>query len=432
MTHIAAYLRLHSPIYTDLSGEEMSTGIAFLLMIMTITFCTAALIGVKAYLEHSPDSFKNYYVALTTLVFSQILIILIILAFANKIKKLIGRDLEVIVKQKYGKPTEKSVIKSIDFIQSTYKCCGANDYQDYADSFYLWTLPEKDKFETRFLPRSCCVDPSDVDCNRITILREFNNFYWEVVSNYIFTKGCLNQLQNIFVDESLAYMVGNFIAIFIMQIIAIYFAFSMESKLYEEMGSKMNQSQEMKTMSNQLQFANPADRKTILAKMIASPFSTKSSTMSVNNAISAPTPQQTTIPIITTAPIVMTNSSLMPNQNITLTQASAPSIISTPIIFENVPLGQLINIENESKLSPVKQTSLSVKGTPGLPTIPEDLPKENVYTTSSLVQRLMDKTSSSKIQNDDSNKLVGLRDDKPKSAKSLNEDDDYYYLRDIS
>ncbi|CAK9303586.1 unnamed protein product [Gordionus sp. m RMFG-2023] len=428
-----AYLRLHSPIYTDLSGEEMSTGISFLLMVMTITFCTAALIGVKAYLENSPDSFKNYYVVLTTIVFSQILIILFLLAFANKIKNLIGRDLGIIIKEKYGKFNEKSVGNSIDFIQNKYQCCGATDYQDYADSFFLWTLPERERLDGKLLPRSCCVNPNDVDCNKVTFIRNLNNIYWEVGSNFIFTKGCLNQLQNTFVDENLPYLVGNFIAIFILQILAIYFAFSMESKLYDEMGSKIIQSQEMAAMDNQIQPPSTTDKKTILTQM--TPFDIRVSTMAAaNKALAAnigSTPSAPSQPMILNASMIKTSSSLLPNQNNTLPQPSAAPTISTPITFENVPLTKIITINNESKLSPHKQTLPGVKETLGLPTISENLSRESVYITPSLVQKLEEKPAN--IQNEASNKLVESKDEKPKLAKTFfDKDDDHFYLRDIS
>uniref|UniRef100_U3J1Y6 Tetraspanin n=1 Tax=Anas platyrhynchos platyrhynchos TaxID=8840 RepID=U3J1Y6_ANAPP len=116
------------------------------------------------------------------------------------------QNLKNTMTQKYRKEGEESVTNAVDKLQQEFKCCGSNNYTDWADSVWI----RSSEASGRKVPDSCCKTITDL-CGR----RDHpSNIYKE--------NGCITKLEN-FIQEHLKIIGAVGISIACVQIFGMIF-----------------------------------------------------------------------------------------------------------------------------------------------------------------------------------------------------------------
>ncbi|NWH74589.1 CD151 protein, partial [Piaya cayana] len=127
------------------------------------------------------------------------------------------QNLKNTMTQKYQQEGEESVTSAVDKLQQEFKCCGSNNYTDWADS--LWIRSQE--ASGRKVPDSCCKTITDL-CGR----RDHpSNIYKE--------NGCITKLEN-FIQEHLKIIGAVGISIACVQIFGMIFTCCLYKSLKQE------------------------------------------------------------------------------------------------------------------------------------------------------------------------------------------------------
>uniref|UniRef100_A0A8D2MEE6 Tetraspanin n=1 Tax=Zonotrichia albicollis TaxID=44394 RepID=A0A8D2MEE6_ZONAL len=127
------------------------------------------------------------------------------------------QNLKNTMTQKYRREGEESVTSAVDKLQQEFKCCGSNNYTDWADSLWI----KSSEAGGRKVPDSCCKTITDL-CGR----RDHpSNIYKE--------SGCITKLEN-FIQEHLKIIGAVGISIACVQIFGMIFTCCLYKSLKSE------------------------------------------------------------------------------------------------------------------------------------------------------------------------------------------------------
>uniref|UniRef100_A0A803VY35 Tetraspanin n=1 Tax=Ficedula albicollis TaxID=59894 RepID=A0A803VY35_FICAL len=127
------------------------------------------------------------------------------------------QNLKNTMTQKYRREGEESVTSAVDKLQQEFKCCGSNNYTDWADSLWI----KSSEASGRKVPDSCCKTITDL-CGR----RDHpSNIYKE--------SGCITKLEN-FIQEHLKIIGAVGISIACVQIFGMIFTCCLYKSLKSE------------------------------------------------------------------------------------------------------------------------------------------------------------------------------------------------------
>ncbi|XP_055900081.1 CD151 antigen-like [Biomphalaria glabrata] len=137
--------------------------------------------------------------------------------YESAIHEELSRNLNKTMNERYSH-FENDVTKAVDFMQSTFECCGATSRNDWRYSKWMETRPQND---TRLVPDSCCLKSSNMTCD-----------FTAQMTN-VFTEGCVEHLEK-FIRFHLILIGGVGLGLSILQLFGIVFSCCLAHKIKEE------------------------------------------------------------------------------------------------------------------------------------------------------------------------------------------------------
>ncbi|NWX16515.1 CD151 protein, partial [Aegotheles bennettii] len=148
----------------------------------------------------------QYFILLLCIFLLEIIAGILAYIYYQQLSMELKQNLKNTMTQKYRREGEESVTSAVDKLQQEFKCCGSNNYTDWADSLWIKS-PEANG---RKVPDSCCKTITDL-CGR----RDHpSNIYKE--------SGCIMKLEN-FIQEHLKIIGAVGISIACVQIFGMIF-----------------------------------------------------------------------------------------------------------------------------------------------------------------------------------------------------------------
>lgn len=209
-------------------------GATILLMTVGAATFVIGFFGCCGACKESPCMLTTFGALLIIIVIAEIVGIVLIAVFRNKLGDLLEDDMkEQVLRVTPTNPgTELSPISDIwHAMQRDLKCCGATNYLDYRNSVYFGTLINSDP-----VPKTCCRLSNDdyknpLPDNQAQCFREAREGV-DTNKDEIRDDGCYDALNNWLRDKS-AILIGVGAAIAAIQLIGIIFAFCLRKEISE-------------------------------------------------------------------------------------------------------------------------------------------------------------------------------------------------------
>ncbi|KFQ33966.1 CD151 antigen, partial [Mesitornis unicolor] len=158
-----------------------------------------------------------YFILLLCIFLLEIIAGILAYIYYQQLSMELKQNLKNTMTQKYRKEGEESVTSAVDKLQQEFKCCGSNNYTDWADSLWI----KSSAASGRKVPDSCCKTITD-HCGR----RDHpSNIYKE--------SGCITKLEN-FIQEHLKIIGAVGISIACVQIFGMIFTCCLYKSLKPE------------------------------------------------------------------------------------------------------------------------------------------------------------------------------------------------------
>uniref|UniRef100_A0A8C0EGH9 Tetraspanin n=1 Tax=Bubo bubo TaxID=30461 RepID=A0A8C0EGH9_BUBBB len=196
--------------YISLLSSSTYSATAYILVVAGVVVMVTGILGCCA-------TFKERRNLLRVVSFACLPCDFIPLVSPVQLSMELKQNLKNTMTQKYRKEGEESVTSAVDKLQQEFKCCGSNNYTDWADSLWIKS-PEANG---RKVPDSCCKTITDL-CGR----RDHpSNIYKE--------SGCITKLEN-FIQDHLKIIGAVGISIACVQIFGMIFTCCLYKSLKPE------------------------------------------------------------------------------------------------------------------------------------------------------------------------------------------------------
>merc|ERR1712018_483333 len=182
-------------VATTDTSDALIRGAAVTLIIVGVVVFVVAFLGCCGACKESTGMLLTYAVIITILFVIQVVAGICGVVFKDKILDILGTSMNDTVILRYGQPNMDETTQSWDYMQRSFKCCGAEGIEDWAASKWV----ESQVNQT--VPVTCCVlenpdhydqlpEPLDSDkCQKAAAGKsQFNS--------YIHLTGCRVELQN--------------------------------------------------------------------------------------------------------------------------------------------------------------------------------------------------------------------------------------------
>ncbi|KFW89661.1 CD151 antigen, partial [Phalacrocorax carbo] len=182
-----------------------------------ISLLSSSTYSATAYILVVAGVVVMYFILLLCIFLLEIIAGILAYIYYQQLSMELKQNLKNTMTQKYRQEGEESVTSAVDKLQQEFKCCGSNNYTDWADSQWIKS-PEA---SGRKVPDSCCKTITDL-CGR----RDHpSNIYKE--------SGCITKLEN-FIQEHLKIIGAVGISIACVQIFGMIFTCCLYKSLKPE------------------------------------------------------------------------------------------------------------------------------------------------------------------------------------------------------
>ncbi|XP_075610977.1 CD151 antigen isoform X2 [Balearica regulorum gibbericeps] len=203
--------------YISLLSSSTYSATAYILVVAGVVVMVTGILGCCATFKERRNLLRVYFILLLCIFLLEIIAGILAYIYYQQLSMELKQNLKNTMTQKYRKEGEESVTGAVDKLQQEFKCCGSNNYTDWADSMWIKS-PEANG---RKVPDSCCKTITDL-CGR----RDHpSNIYKE--------SGCITKLEN-FIQEHLKIIGAVGISIACVQIFGMIFTCCLYKSLKPE------------------------------------------------------------------------------------------------------------------------------------------------------------------------------------------------------
>jgi len=207
------------------TSDSLIRGSAVTLIIVGVFVFIVAFLGCCGACKEHTGMLLTYAVVITLLFVIQVIAGICGVVFKDQILNILGDSMNDTVTMKYGEPNMAETSESWDYMQRSFKCCGAESVSDWRQS--RWSASHNES-----VPITCCVLSNPVHFDEDPIALNKTLCYEAGASpdpntspyrSYIHLTGCKDQLQN-WVTKHATTLAGVAFGLCIIQIVAICFA----------------------------------------------------------------------------------------------------------------------------------------------------------------------------------------------------------------
>ncbi|NXC57146.1 CD151 protein, partial [Aleadryas rufinucha] len=203
--------------YISLLSSSTYSATAYILVVAGVVVMVTGILGCCATFKERRNLLRVYFILLLCIFLLEIIAGILAYIYYQQLSLELKQNLKNTMTQKYRREGEESVTSAVDKLQQEFKCCGSNNYSDWADSLWIKS-PEA---SGRKVPDSCCKTITDL-CGR----RDHpSNIYKE--------SGCITKLEN-FIQEHLKIIGAVGISIACVQIFGMIFTCCLYKSLKSE------------------------------------------------------------------------------------------------------------------------------------------------------------------------------------------------------
>ncbi|NXU27877.1 CD151 protein, partial [Thalassarche chlororhynchos] len=203
--------------YISLLSSSTYSATAYILVVAGVVVMVTGILGCCATFKERRNLLRVYFILLLCIFLLEIIAGILAYIYYQQLSMELKQNLKNTMTQKYRQEGEESVTSAVDKLQQEFKCCGSNNYTDWADSLWIKS-PEANG---RKVPDSCCKTITDL-CGR----RDHpSNIYKE--------SGCITKLEN-FIQEHLKIIGAVGISIACVQIFGMIFTCCLYKSLKPE------------------------------------------------------------------------------------------------------------------------------------------------------------------------------------------------------
>ncbi|KAI1237991.1 hypothetical protein IHE44_0014091, partial [Lamprotornis superbus] len=192
--------------YISLLSSSTYSATAYILVVAGVVVMVTGILGCCATFKERRNLLRVYFILLLCIFLLEIIAGILAYIYYQQLSLELKQNLKNTMTQKYRTEGEESVTSAVDKLQQEFKCCGSNNYTDWADSLWI----KSSGASGRKVPDSCCKTITDL-CGR----RDHpSNIYKE--------SGCITKLEN-FIQEHLKIIGAVGISIACVQIFGMIF-----------------------------------------------------------------------------------------------------------------------------------------------------------------------------------------------------------------
>ncbi|XP_069713971.1 CD151 antigen isoform X2 [Phaenicophaeus curvirostris] len=160
--------------YISLLSSSTYSATAYILVVAGVVVMVTGILGCCATFKERRNLLRVYFILLLCIFLLEIIAGILAYVYYQQLSIELKQNLKNTMTRKYRQAGEESVTSAVDKLQQEFKCCGSNNYTDWADS--LWIRSQE--ASGRKVPDSCCKTITDL-CGR----RDHpSNIYKEVKS----------------------------------------------------------------------------------------------------------------------------------------------------------------------------------------------------------------------------------------------------------
>ncbi|RMC00232.1 hypothetical protein DUI87_22837 [Hirundo rustica rustica] len=161
--------------YISLLSSSTYSATAYILVVAGVVVMVTGILGCCATFKERRNLLRVYFILLLCIFLLEIIAGILAYIYYQQLSLELKQNLKNTMTQKYRREGEESVTSAVDKLQQEFKCCGSNNYTDWADSLWIKS-PEA---SGRKVPDSCCKTITDL-CGRrdhpSNIYKEIENF----------------------------------------------------------------------------------------------------------------------------------------------------------------------------------------------------------------------------------------------------------------
>jgi len=226
----------------DLVDESFSNElVAYILIILGVVILLIATCGCCGACKESTCLLLLYSFILIILILAQLACAIFVGIKWNKIENIIEEELENVVKTKVGTGDDDTMLQALNYLQTTFKCCGGTNYKDYENSKYA-------NVSSNNVPYSCCVLSKSVGDDGFDIFKtketdvkdwtacnsdaDFSSTTKTSNTDNLYVGGCLSSFVGM-IKSSLFLFIGIVAGIWVFEIFCVVFACCVRSAILD-------------------------------------------------------------------------------------------------------------------------------------------------------------------------------------------------------
>ncbi|XP_059352724.1 leukocyte surface antigen CD53-like isoform X1 [Daphnia carinata] len=215
-TLLALSLRvLFDPEFTHLFFQDGNYYAGHILVAIGALMTVVGILGCIGTLAENSCLLWMFFASMGVFLIAEITGGVLIYHQQNELQNDVHNSIRVAVERHYGNDVTDSL--KLDVIQEGWKCCGTTGYKSWSRSEYGKRPMSRDFIATGatyVVPKSCCIDQSSTDCDRVSFLEGIRG---EDQSKVLYQEGCGKKL----VEAISTYARYTFVTITIVAIVQI-------------------------------------------------------------------------------------------------------------------------------------------------------------------------------------------------------------------
>ncbi|EFX76398.1 hypothetical protein DAPPUDRAFT_322264 [Daphnia pulex] len=215
-TLMALSLRvLFDPDFTHLFFQDGNYYVGHILVAIGALMTVAGILGCIGVLAENSCLLWMFFASMALFLITEIVGGIVLYREQADLQNDVHNSIRVAVERHYG--NDLSNTTKLDLIQEAWKCCGTTGYKSWSRSEYgkrHMTRDFIDKDATYTVPKSCCLDQSSTECERVSFS---DGVRGQDQSRVLFQEGCGKKL----VDTINSYARYTFVTITVVAVVQI-------------------------------------------------------------------------------------------------------------------------------------------------------------------------------------------------------------------